>query len=435
MGIMKVSRGRLGQYRLLRSEDTLANHLLETDRFSKESLNLFIEKYKSIMIKPTFGPGKVCISLLNGYFQIYANQKITTFSDIESLYEHLIQHELKQPYYIIQPMKTRPRFYRSPYQVFVTYHRNSPTAEWHFMSKTKEDHTLLGSLFYLLFHQKLKSISRIAANKLGNAYPTCHTIVIDLLYDLKGNIWIQDTTLHFPISKWSQFQTLTAHQPIATFVPETNLFTKVTFKHFLNKYKKVFLKPSVGQEGKGIIQVATKNLLNYEIHAGEKKVTYSNLDKTYRYIKDHYLSKKDYLVQQKIPLAKINNTPMDIRVIVQKQHSNWLITGKLVKFADSGFIVTNPEDNLLPFKVGVKSSNIPKGRLKKLESNINSICLAAAKKLEENKPGISIIGFDIGVTNKGRIWIIEGNYIPDLYMFYLLEDKTNYLNILENKKE
>ena len=48
--------------------------------------------------------------------------------------------------------------------------------------------------------------------------------------------------------------------------------------------------------------------------------------------------------------------------------------------------------------------------------------------------GIKIIGFDIGITDLGDIWIIEGNHTPDLSMFYMLEDKSIYMNILKSKR-
>ena len=69
-----------------------------------------------------------------------------------------------------------------------------------------------------------------------------------------------------------------------------------------------------------------------------------------------------------------------------------------------------------------------------LEDEIDEICISAARQLEENRSGIKIIGFDIGITDQGDIWIIEGNHTPDLSMFYMLEDKRIYMNILKAKR-
>ena len=58
---MKASSGRLGQYLLLNSEESLSKHLVETELFSEASLYDFIKKYKTIVIKPVFGPGEICV--------------------------------------------------------------------------------------------------------------------------------------------------------------------------------------------------------------------------------------------------------------------------------------------------------------------------------------------------------------------------------------
>ena len=49
---------------------------------------------------------------------------------------------------------------------------------------------------------KIRNVSLFVAKKLGESFPECHTIVIEIMCDVKGGIWIQDTVLHLPISKW-----------------------------------------------------------------------------------------------------------------------------------------------------------------------------------------------------------------------------------------
>ncbi|WP_391563884.1 YheC/YheD family protein [Paenibacillus cremeus] len=39
-------------------------------------------------------------------------------------------------------------------------------------------------------------------------------------------------------------------------------------------------------------------------------------------------------------------------------------------------------------------------------------------------------GLDIGLDNKGRIWIIEANLKPNIFPFLLLKDKTMYRRIM-----
>ena len=97
----------------------------------------------------------------------------------------------------------------------------------------------------------------LVAKKLGESFPTCNTIVIEIVYDMKGGIWIQDTVLHLSRSKWSQYLTLITKSSLESFVPDTDLFTKVTFNNFLNRYNEVIIKPCYGQEGLGIVQISS----------------------------------------------------------------------------------------------------------------------------------------------------------------------------------
>lgn len=433
METLKASRGRLGQYKILASEESLCKHLVETELFSKESLFRYMEKYKTIFIKPAYGASKIYISTENEKYVIKSNTNLFTVTSKEDVYEHLIRNELNQKYYVIQPTKTNVGFFRNYFQYFVTVHRKSPSADWCYKSKTEKSRSTFGKYFYMFFLRRIENISILAAKKLGESFPDCNTIVIEIMYDLKGGIWIQDTTLHFPISKWSQYQTLATKNSLFSFIPYTDLLTKVTFCYFLKKYREIVIKPCKGQNGKGIVQISSNNFNSYTIHSGGRKFTKSTLEEAYHFIEEHFLSKKFYIIQQKLSLALINDSPMDVRVIAQKIDSNWKITGKIVKVAGRDFFITNAAQKLLLMDDAIRQSNISYLNSDFLEARIDEICISAANRLEENNTRITIIGFDIGITYQGDLWIIEGNYTPDLSMFNKLDDKKIYWNILRIK--
>ncbi|MFO1446344.1 YheC/YheD family protein [Bacillus sp. Bva_UNVM-123] len=170
------------------------------------------------------------------------------------------------------------------------------------------------------------------------------------------------------------------------------------------------------------------------MHAGRNKKTIVSFAETYQYIQKIYLFKKDYLIQPKLLLATINNCPMDVRILMQKRRKLWMITGEIVKVAANDFIITNAAQKLLSIMNALQASNIAHLNKKMLKAKIESICLTAAKVLENTKQGITIIGFDVGITLNGEIWIIEGNYQPDLSMFFRANDKTIYMNLSKESK-
>lgn len=76
----------------------------------------------------------------------------------------------------------------------------------------------------------------------------------------------------------------------------------------------------------------------------------------------------------------------------------------------------------------LSQSHIP---VQNLLSDIDNIALLAGAKLN---PKYRTKGFDIGLDQKGNIWIIEVNFYPVLSMFNLLRDKTMYRTIRIYKK-
>jgi D-alanine-D-alanine ligase-like ATP-grasp enzyme len=110
------------------------------------------------------------------------------------------------------------------------------------------------------------------------------------------------------------------------------------------------------------------------------------------------------------------------------------VTGKLVKVAGKDFFVTNAAQKLLTLENAWKESAISHINIKTLEKDIDEVCLLAANQLEKGNKKIDIIGFDIGISDQGDIWIIEGNYVPDLTMFNKGEFEQMYKNIGNAKK-
>lgn len=426
---MVLGRGRLSQYKLLHEEKKLRDYLMETVLFSKQALFSFLDLHNTVIIKPTFGHGKIIVSLENKRFKISSQQKVISFHNREEMYKYLKQYELTQKYYVVQPLKFTTPLSQIPYRYFVTVHRQNSSSKWRTVSVTNtKDSSIFIKLFQNLFLSKSKSLSVLVAKKLGNSFPSCNTIVVEVLYDYKTGIWIYDSTFHFSISKWDQYQYLRK-----SVVPESDLLTNFTFQYYLTKFSEVIIKPCNGQNGIGIVQIKRKGPQSYEIHSGIRTIIKTNIDEAYRYLEDTYLTKKDYIIQQRVPLATIDHCPMDVRVIAQKDESTWKITGKVVKLAGKNFIVTNAAQKLLTLEEAIRDSTILSKSMEPLNTEIDEICMSATQILDGKNTDLNIIGFDVGITNHGDIWIIEGNYVPDLKMFKEYEEQYKNIKTLKNK--
>ena len=87
----------------------------------------------------------------------------------------------------------------------------------------------------------------------------------------------------------------------------------------------------------------------------------------------------------------------------------------------------------MPVEEAIQNSSLSQShiQIQDLLSEIDKIALLAGAKLN---PKYRTIGFDIGIDQKGNIWIIEVNFYPVLSMFNLLKDKTMYRTIKKYKK-
>ena len=429
---MKGIRGRYGQHMILDSK-ILSMHLLHTELLSSSTFFDFLMKYDFVVIKPIVGPQEIHITVTDKVIALNSGVQILHFINIDEMYDYLIEHICTKKYYIIQAFPSSP----STLSHFrFTLHRKSRSSNWKIVHRTTVDGNNLPTVA-LFFVWKLNNILRIAAKKLGVAFPECPTIIIDIVKNSDGTFWLTDTILHDRNSKWSQYHSLQRKRSLRPSLPATELCTKKTLLAFLNTYPEVIIKPCVGQQGRGIVKISMTGEMNFEVHEKQSITGKNDFEELYKYIFEQYLSKKDYIVQQRISLPEINESPFDVRVITQLDEDRWIITGMVVKVAAKNYFVSNRASKLLTLEDAFLNTTIGTS-YEHCAKSIEVVCKKASKRLRKSVGNISIIGFDIGINRKGAVWIIEGNYAPSLSMFYMfrnneIHERISYY-IKKNKK-
>lgn len=237
-------------------------------------------------------------------------------------------------------------------------------------------------------------------------------------------------------SKWSKYKILKRSADLASHLPDTRPMEESTLWDLLGKYGKVILKPSSSWGGSGVIQVSSKGNDQYKVHAESRKRTLSGKANLYDYVKKKL--SRNYIVQRRIPLARVNGRPFDLRVMAQRRkHSNWGVTGKLAKVAGKGYIVTNiarSKGTVIPVESAIQRSALKGSSQKALLSKIDTVALRAAKRLSQSYSGIRTIGIDMGLDHRGKVWIIEANFAPATSLFRKLKNKSMYRKIIFYKK-
>lgn len=235
------------------------------------------------------------------------------------------------------------------------------------------------------------------------------------------------------VGKWTKYEIMKEEQDLSSYLPETQLFTKESLWEFLDKYNRIVFKPCMGCQGNGVIQISSLEKDQYEIHEEIKKIKFNNRDEIYDYLMKKQRAKRYYILQQKIDLAVIDGNPFDLRVMVQRKKDlpEWRVTGQIARVAAKGFFITNAANKLLSVEEAIELSLLNQRPLNDKLSEINKVALATAVHLEKYYPGCRVIGLDMGIDSKEKVWIIEANLDPRIGFFKYLKDKSMYNTIVE----
>ncbi|MDD3365447.1 MAG: YheC/YheD family protein [Syntrophomonas sp.] len=241
------------------------------------------------------------------------------------------------------------------------------------------------------------------------------------------------------IGKWENHKILSQHPTLSSYLPETCLATSFhQVGRMLKKYGGVYLKPITGSRGRNIIRVLKRknlNLYDYQYQASSQpRIGTSNGINGLRHRLERFMGKRGYIVQQQINLLRVDGNIVDVRILVQKDHTgHWLITGKACRIGSRGSITSNISSGGRACKVetvvsGHFSDPIQRERIL---TDIDYLALESAQALEANTSSMGELGIDIGIDKNGKLWFIEANLRPARRVFTLIGEPDIRLNSVE----
>ncbi|TDL66494.1 hypothetical protein E2R56_23305 [Rhodococcus qingshengii] len=228
------------------------------------------------------------------------------------------------------------------------------------------------------------------------------------------------------VGKWTKHKLMLKDERLSSFLPDTQYLDRTSLNIMLDKYNQIMVKPCFGYQGRGIIQISSLSDERFELHIDRRKSFVNGKENIYDYLKEnHFPSKRQrYIVQQRIPLATINNNPFDIRVMVQrkKKSMEWVVTGKLAKVAANNFVVTNAAKAVLSVEDAIEKSLVNNEKMKDIVAELEEVSLFIAQQLANSYTKKRVYGIDLGIDLEGKVWIIEANLTPAVSMFKILND-------------
>lgn len=209
-------------------------------------------------------------------------------------------------------------------------------------------------------------------------------------------------------SKFRIYQLLADNRYLARYLPYTMLYTRANLQKAMNNYSSIYIKPSSGSVGKGIIRITQTRTQSWKLYWKKGQPIIKKSKDLIRFI-ENYVGTKSYIIQEAIPLATYNGKPYDIRVSVQKGSSGkWQVTGMVGKVAAKGRHVTNVArgGKVKRCEPLFQSSGFD---IDKMKRAVTDASLEIAKYLAEKLPHLADIGLDMGIDRAGNIKMIEMN--------------------------
>lgn len=240
------------------------------------------------------------------------------------------------------------------------------------------------------------------------------------------------------VGKWNTYKILSKNQSLYDYLPDTRLFNNISLIETMTRsYQAVYLKPVNGSQGRNIIRIERlKNRgYNYKFEVNKQTVNGNthSLEQLQLLLKP-VIGNRTYIIQKEIKLLKEKGRIVDLRILVQKDHTGeWIITGIAGRVGKEGSITTNISagGNGCRLDILLSSNFADSQQQQNIKTLVEYIALEAAKTLEAGIGLSGEMGVDIGIDRWGKPWFIEANLRPARYIFNILNDRATRLKSVE----
>jgi hypothetical protein len=225
-------------------------------------------------------------------------------------------------------------------------------------------------------------------------------------------------------NKMKKNSALLEHPLISEHIPETVWYNAQNLKEMLARYKVIYIKPNAGKQGNRIIRarMVDKSNVILSYNNSSKNILLSDISNELEAI----MAKRRYIIQEGIDLATYRDCPFDIRMVMQKPYTTWELTLTSAKVAlREDAVVTNVSKGAQDYPLNYilqqyDQKQDPLATLRELVNFAHQVSNILGSQLP-----LRIIGLDLAVDKKGKVWFIEANTQPQCRRCQLVNDKIS----------
>jgi hypothetical protein len=212
-------------------------------------------------------------------------------------------------------------------------------------------------------------------------------------------------------NKWEFHKMISEYEVFCPHIPETSLVTSIDdVDSILSHHSAAYLKPLSGTLSRGIYRIAaSKGMYEVKDKLGKLVLKDSSREEASEFI-NGIIHRHKYLVQQALNPIKVDDSHLDFRVIMQKDHTLiWKCTGIVAFVGSRGDICTNWGYTAGFEELLSKQFNFSQQDIYKKKQEIIQACSTACRILDLNEDNYGDLGFDVIIDQSLKVWILEAN--------------------------
>ncbi|TXC92792.1 hypothetical protein FS935_00910 [Metabacillus litoralis] len=217
---------------------------------------------------------------------------------------------------------------------------------------------------------------------------------------------------HF-YNKFEGSQILSENKSLRSHLPHSRMLNEIDdLDEALEEFHEFYLKPIRGHSGKGIIWVK-KDEDHIKIETAKKTSAVKNSKEIWNLYPKGFSTGK-YMIQQGIQTAKWKGKSTDIRLNMNKNGiGDWdvsLLVGRIA--LKKPFVSRGSDKNMLMYiEPFLKEMFLPE-KIITMKKSIIQLGHEIGKTFDDSSYHMGDIGIDLGLDQRGDLWIFEVNHLP-----------------------